>query len=58
MFFQVLDSKTSCKSVYFNNKVNEKIPQDALVTWEYNTDLPNNVQYAKFYCGGASLDDM
>jgi hypothetical protein len=58
VFFQLLDSKKECKAICVNNSIIETNFPDLTATWDYNPnfDLPN-IEYAKLYCAGLSLDD-
>ena len=60
MIFQTFDDKRECIAVYANGKViKEQINFEKLShTWEYSEAIPtDDVQYAKYYCGGKSLDE-
>jgi len=59
--FQTLDDKKDCVGIYCDGALyfNQELPQDITHTWSYSAFLENKeVQYAKLYCGGKSLDDV
>ena len=61
MQFQTLDDKKDCVGIYCDGALyfNQELPQDITHTWSYSAFLENKeVQYAKLYCGGKSLDDV
>ena len=62
MLFQTLDEKRKCPLVYFNNRLTAKpLPKSAkdLQTWSYGSFLRDrDVQYAQFYCGGQTIDEV
>jgi len=58
MIFQVLDIKTECKNLYTGNKILQEIPKNLTGTWDFSQHLPTNVEYAKLYCGGLTMEDV
>jgi len=57
VIFQSLDKKNKCKDIYCGGKIYNKTPEDLTGTWDY-VDIPHNVEYAKLYCGGQSIEDV
>ena len=57
MIFQSLDKKNKCKDIYCGGKIHNEISEDLTGTWDY-VDTPHNVEYAKLYCGGQSIEDV
>jgi len=60
MIFQTFDDKKECIAVYANGQIlKEKINlQELSRTWEYSEAISGSgVEYAKYYCGGKSLDE-
>jgi len=58
MIFQKLDNKTECKGFYANGTICSEMPPNLSGTWEYSGDLSSNVEYAKLYCGGKTINDI
>jgi len=60
MIFHSIDSKQKCKTIFSNDEVIPFPDYDKLTgTWDYNLDHPNtDIQYAKLYLDGKSLDDV
>ena len=58
MIFRVLDNKKICKGVYLDGKVLKELPENLTGTWEYNSYLPDNVKYAKYFCGGRTIEQV
>ena len=61
MQFQTLDDKKECVGIYCEGVLhfNEELPADLNRTWSYSAFLEDrDVEYAKLYCGGKSLDDV
>ena len=59
MLFQTLDDKKECVGIYYDGELsfNEKLPEDLESTWSYSAFLKDrDIQYAKLYCGGKTLD--
>jgi len=56
MFFQVLDNKSKCKKIYFQEKIHKDLPQGLSGTWGYCENLPHEIEYASLYCAGNPLD--
>jgi len=59
MIFQTFDDKRECVAIYQDGKIYKKKPRHQLTkTWDYAESLKDNqIQYAKYYCGGKSLDE-
>ena len=60
MIFQTFDDKKECIAVYVNGQIlKEKTDlQELSHTWEYSEAISDSgVEYAKYYCGGKSLDE-
>jgi len=59
MIFQTFDDKKKCVAVYADGKLyRDKLPKSLTQTWDYSEALrDNNIEYAKYYCGGKSLDE-
>ena len=60
MIFQSLDDKGACVGVYVDGKLDfDQLPSDLSHTWDYASFLENdNIQYARLYCGGQTLDQV
>ena len=63
MYFQALDDKTSCVGIYFDGRLifDEASFPDSLSgmkTWKYSGSIKDDVDYAWFYAGGKSLQDV
>lgn len=63
MYFQALDDKTSCVGIYFDGRLifDESSFPDSLAgmkTWKYSGSIKDDVDYAWFYAGGKSLQDV
>ena len=61
MQFQTLDDKKDCVGIYCDGNLyfNQELPNNITHTWSYSAFLENeDIQYAKLYCGGKSLDDV
>tara|TARA_R110000851_G_scaffold174822_1_gene321014 strand:+ start:2984 stop:4168 length:1185 start_codon:yes stop_codon:yes gene_type:complete len=59
--FQTLDDKKDCVGIYCDGSLyfNQELPEEITHTWSYSAFLENkDIQYAKLYCGGKSLDDV
>lgn len=58
MLFQTLDDKKECVGIYQDNLVfGQELPDDLTHTWSYSGFLrEREVEYAKLYCGGITLD--
>jgi len=59
LLFQTLDDKKECVGVYLNDELsfNQDLSEDLTHTWSYSGFLRNrDIEYAKLYCGGATLD--
>ena len=59
MFFQTLDDKSECVGYFSSGELFfGDLPDTATKTWNYSAHLKDrNIQYAKLYCGGKSLDE-
>ena len=61
MLFQTLDDKKECVGLYLNGELsfNKELPTDLSRTWSYSAFLgAREIEYAKIYCGGKSLDEV
>tara|TARA_Y100000310_G_scaffold330428_1_gene402029 strand:+ start:2459 stop:3646 length:1188 start_codon:yes stop_codon:yes gene_type:complete len=60
LFFQTLDDKSDCVGVYVDGEIIlDGLPKDLSHTWSCSGFLKGkNIQYAKIYCGGKSLDEV
>jgi len=60
LLFQTLDDKKDCVGVYLDGElIHDTIPAGLTHTWDYSTFLRDTeVEYAKFYCAGMSLDQV
>jgi hypothetical protein len=58
MIFQTIDNKKKCGLIYCNGSMHNEFHDELSKTWEYNPTHRPNIEYAKLYCGGASLDDV
>ena len=58
MLFQALDDKGQCVGVYVDGKLLfENIPMGLTSTWDYANFLKDqDINYARLYCGGQTLD--
>lgn len=58
MLFQALDDKGQCVGVYVDGKLSFKnIPTGLTSTWDYANFLKDqDINYARLYCGGQTLD--
>ena len=58
MLFQALDDKGQCVGVYVGGKLLfENIPTGLTSTWDYANFLKDqDINYARLYCGGQTLD--
>ena len=58
MLFQALDDKGQCVGVYVDGKLLfENIPTGLTSTWDYANFLKDqDINYARLYCGGQTLD--
>ena len=61
MLFQVIDNKDECLGYYADDKItiDQKVPENLFQTWNYSGVLSErtDVEYAKLFCGGLSLDE-
>jgi len=58
MIFQTLDNKAECKNIYADGTLYEDEPPGLKGTWEYKGDLSSEVEFARLYCGGATINDV
>lgn len=61
MQFQTLDDKKECVGIYCAGELSfeNEIPEDLKRTWSYSAFLKDrDVEYAKLYCGGKTLDNV
>ena len=61
MLFQTLDDKKECVGIYCAGELsfNEELPEDLERTWSYSAFLKDrDIEYAKLYCGGKTLDTV
>ena len=60
MIFQTFDDKKKCIAVFAKNRIyKDKLPEPLTETWDYSEFLRDrNIEYAKYYCGGKSLDEI
>jgi len=60
VFFQTLDDKSHCVGVYCDGElIFDNFSEQLTHTWAYSGFLKNkNIQYAKIYAGGQSLDEV
>ena len=59
MLFQTLDDKNQCVAIYLDGKITDGLPDALARTWSYSEFLKDrDVEYAKIYCGGKSLNDV
>ena len=60
MIFQPLDKKQECKLFYYNDCLNENLPEKPSKTWKYLEYLNNipNLRFADLYCGGKNLNEV
>ena len=61
MLFQTLDDKKECVGIYCDGELSfdNELPVDLEKTWSYSAFLKEmDVEYAKLYCGGKTLDNV
>jgi len=58
LLFQTLDDKKDCVGIFYGDLIfGENLPHDLTHTWSYSGFLKEReIEYAKLYCGGKSLD--
>jgi len=58
LLFQTLDDKKDCVGIYYGELLfNQELPDDLSHTWSYSGFLKGReIEYAKLYCGGKTLD--
>ena len=61
MLFQVIDNKDECLGYYADDKItiDQTVPESLFQTWNYSGILSDrtDIEYAKLFCGGLSLDE-
>ena len=59
MLFQTLDDKEQCIAIYLDGRITDELPDGLTKTWNYSNFLKDrDVEYAKIYCGGKTLDEV
>jgi len=60
MIFQTFDDKKRCVAIFAKGKIyKEQLPHPLTKTWDYSEILRDeNVEYAKYYCDGKSLNEV
>ena len=60
LFFQILDEKKECGTVFYNNTFDNNFEVDKMThTWSCSPQLEDTpVEYANLWCGGATLDQI
>lgn len=59
MIFQTLDDKETCVASYYNGGLHfDHVPQEGTATWNYHTYLPEEVEVAELYLGGAPIEKV
>ncbi len=60
MIFQPLDKKQECKLFYYNDCLNEELPEKPTRTWKYLEYLNNipDLKFAGLYCAGKSINEV
>ena len=61
MLFQTLDDKKECVGIYCDGELSfdNELPVDLEKTWSYSAFLKDmDVEYAKLYCEGKTLDNV
>ena len=60
MFFQILDEKKGCGTIFFNNALVDIFkPEEMTHTWSYALHLENlPIDYASIWARGATLDHV
>ena len=60
MLFQTLDDKKECVGIYIDELLfADDIPDQITRTWSYSSFLKGRqIEYAKLYCGGKTLDEV
>lgn len=58
MIFQTLDDKKDCVGIFYGELLfDQELPDDITHTWSYSGFLKGReIEYAKLYCGGKTLD--
>tara|TARA_B100000925_G_scaffold291797_1_gene281492 strand:- start:551 stop:1738 length:1188 start_codon:yes stop_codon:yes gene_type:complete len=59
--FQTLDDKKECVGIYQNGQLsfNQPLSYSLSRTWSYSAFLDDkNIEYARLYCGGKTLDEV
>tara|TARA_Y100001963_G_C6728850_1_gene422821 strand:- start:15 stop:1196 length:1182 start_codon:yes stop_codon:yes gene_type:complete len=60
LLFQTLDDKKECVGIYYDGLLlTGQLPNDLTHTWAFSLFLEDReIEYAKLYCGGKSLDEV
>jgi len=60
MIFQTFDDKRDCIAIYADGEIYKEDPPPQLThTWDFSESfLHEGVEYAKYYCGAKSLDEV
>ncbi|MGI9554709.1 MAG: DNA polymerase [Vampirovibrionia bacterium] len=61
MLFQTLDDKKECVGIYYAGELSfeKELSEDLERTWSYSAFLKDaDIEYAKLYCGGKTLDNV
>ena len=60
MFFQPLDKKQECRLFYYNDALNEELPDLPTATWKYAQHLSNidDLKFVNLYCAGKTLEEI
>ncbi len=60
MYFQILDNKKNCKTIFYNNSLTDKFICDKMThTWSYSHHLEDvDIEYAQLWAGGKSMTDV
>jgi len=60
VLFQTLDDKSECVGFYLDGELFfDGLPKNLSQTWAYSGSLRGeNIQYAKIYCGGLTLEEV
>jgi len=59
VLFQTLDDKEQCIAIYLDGRITDELPDGLTKTWNYSNFLKDrDVEYAKIYCGGKTLDEV
>ena len=60
MFFQILDEKKECGTIFFNGELTDLFsPEEMTHTWSYSPRLENlSIEYANIWAAGNSLEQV